>query len=178
MRINVKQFYAGVEATGDDMVTIGAVGGVLHLSPEYPIGGDGGGGGQGGSPLGKNAKAAGGASAAGGGGGGKKKEWFGISFLSDDASRAQAQPEGEGEGQEEPVGNGFRLIEDRTALASSSSLASASWWRGVVEGKGKAVGEAAGQGAMGAVLVLLGGGIVLMLMRWRRRGPWSPRMPR
>lgn len=29
-------FYAGVEATGDNMVTIGAIGGVLHLSPECP----------------------------------------------------------------------------------------------------------------------------------------------
>ena len=27
-------FYAGVEATGDNMVTIGSIGGVLHLSPE------------------------------------------------------------------------------------------------------------------------------------------------
>ena len=27
-------FYAGVEATGENMVTIGAIGGVLHLSPE------------------------------------------------------------------------------------------------------------------------------------------------
>ena len=174
-----------MEATGDDIVTIGAVGGVLHLSPEYPIGGNGGGGE--GSPQGKGAKAAGGASAAGGaadaGGDGKKKGWFGISFLSDDASQPQAQAQPQGE--EEDVGsgnvhaNGLRLIEDRTALASTSSVsASASWWRGVVEGKGKVVGEAAGQGALAAVLVLLGGGIVLMLMRWRRRGPWSPRMPR
>lgn len=31
-------FYAGVEATGPNMMTIGSIGGVLHLSPENPTG--------------------------------------------------------------------------------------------------------------------------------------------
>lgn len=157
------------------MVTIGAVGGVLHLSPEYPTntlvaGGNGGAeGGQKGSSQGqegKDAKAT----------GGKNKGWFGISFLSEEGTpRAEEGEGGMAGGNDIQAASGLRLIEDRTVLAASS----ASWWRGVVGGKGaKAVGEAAGQGALAAVLVLLGGGIVLMLMRWRRRGPWSPRMPR
>lgn len=150
-----------MEATGEDMVTIGAVGGVLHLSPEYPtiVGGGSGGG-----------------KRAGGGGRGfflsepsspvpeegdmAMRDGGGASSSSSQAAAAAAAERA-----------GLRLIEDRTGRLSSASAAPWSY-------RARQAADALGQEALAVLVLLLGGAVILLLMRWRRRGPWSPRMPR
>jgi hypothetical protein len=146
-----------VEATGEDMVTVGAIGGVLHLSPEYP------------TIVGGGKTNPGAAKKAGGG-----------VFLSEPASPPEGSMvirdgaginPGSSSSSTEAAAEkaGLRLIEDRTAAASLAS----SWGY-----RTRQVADALGQEALAALVLVLGGVIILMLMRWRRRGPWSPRMPR
>lgn len=134
-------------------VTVGAIGGVLHLSPESPtlVGNSG--------MLDDDSSAAAAAATTAAGGGEKKgvsSSKKGIFFLSEGSASDRAATLHQA---------GLRVIEDRTASASSTV------W-------GHKVMDVLGQEALAVLVLLLGGGVVLLLMRWRRRGPWSPRIPR
>ena len=135
-------------------MTLGSVGGVLHLSPES------------------------GPATVGGGGGEKSRaegsgKWAGIFFSSDPPSALPAREGGVAMGKDSSTAMeqaGLRLIEDRTGEAAASA---SSWGHRM-----RRVGDTLGQEALAAAVVVLGGLIVLIVMRLRRAGPWSPRMPR